>query len=293
MPDTSFTAQQTTILAAWLNQVNLAIFQGRSPNVGTTTGSANAQVLTLATGSLYTSRTAGDTFGFIAGYTNAAAATLQVVAPGGTLPAAALELNGAALTGGEVIAGQPYVVAWDGTAWQLISLAGTVFGTSLLQTADATAARAALAAAGTATTITGSGLVTGGGDLSANRVLTVAAATQAEQETGSSTAVAVTPGRQKYHQSAAKAWVSVNSSGSIFDSFGVTSVTDTGTGQATVNFSTDFANANYCTVQSCEGGSFITSCTTIAVGSVLLRCFTDGGSLQDPSTYFAAFFGDQ
>jgi len=147
MPDTSFTAQQTTILATWLNQVNLAIFQGRSPNVGTTTGSANAQVLTLATGSLYTSRTAGDTFGFIAGYTNAAAATLQVVAPGGSLAAAALELNGAALTGGEVIAGQPYVVAWDGAAWQLISLAGTAFGTSLLQAADAAAGRALLVAA--------------------------------------------------------------------------------------------------------------------------------------------------
>ena len=73
----------------------------------------------------------------------------------------------------------------------------------------------------------------------------------------------------------------------------VIAVTDTGTGQATVNFSTNFSNVNYCTVQSCEGGSYITSCTTIAVGSILLRCFNDAGSLQDPSTHFAAFFGDQ
>ena len=60
-----------------------------------------------------------------------------------------------------------------------------------------------------------------------------------------------------------------------------------------MNFSTNFSNVNYCTVQSCEGGSYITSCTTIAVGSILLRCFNDAGSLQDPSTHFAAFFGDQ
>ena len=140
MADTNFVAQNTTIVAAWLNQVNLAVMQGRSPNMATTTGAADAQILTLATGSLYTARVAGDTFGFIAGFTNTGAATLQIVAPGGSLAAAALEMNGAALTGGEVIAGQPYVVGWDGTAWQLVSLAGTPFGTSLLQTANAAAA---------------------------------------------------------------------------------------------------------------------------------------------------------
>lgn len=140
MADTNFVAQNTTIVAAWLNQINLAIFQGRSPNMATTTGAANAQILTLAAGSLYTGQAAGDTFGFIAGFTNTGAATLQIVAPGGSLAAAALEMNGAALTGGEVIAGQPYVVGWDGTAWQLVSLAGTPFGTSLLQTANAAAA---------------------------------------------------------------------------------------------------------------------------------------------------------
>jgi len=147
MADTSFTAQQTTIVAAWLNQVNLSVFQGRSPNMGTTTGSANAQVLTLATGSLYTGEANGDTFGFIAGYTNSGAATLQIVAPSGTLTASPLRFNGAALTGGEIIAGQPYVVMRMGGAyWEIVSLAGTAFATTILQAANAAAARAVIGA---------------------------------------------------------------------------------------------------------------------------------------------------
>jgi hypothetical protein len=42
-------------------------------------------------------------------------------------------------------------------------------------------------------TITGSGLITGGGDLTANRVLSLLAASQAETRTGTSNAVALTP----------------------------------------------------------------------------------------------------
>lgn len=146
MPDTSFTDYVTTIVSTWLNQANKLVFWGRRPNVATTTGSANAQILTLETGSLYSAGTEadGDEFVFLAGFTNAAAMTLQVLQPSGTNVARAVQLNGAALTGGEVIAGQPYRVTRKSTTWQLTSLAGTAFGTSLLQAASATAARSVL-----------------------------------------------------------------------------------------------------------------------------------------------------
>lgn len=146
MPDTSFTDYVTTIVSTWLNQANKLVFWGRRPNVATTTGSANAQILTLETGSLYSAGTEadGDEFVFLAGFTNAAAMTLQVLQPSGTNVARAVQLNGAALTGGEVIAGQPYRVTRKSTTWQLTSLAGTAFGTTLLQQATATATRAAL-----------------------------------------------------------------------------------------------------------------------------------------------------
>ena len=45
----------------------------------------------------------------------------------------------------------------------------------------------------TARTVTGGGLATGGGDLSANRVITVPVATQAQAETGADNATAMTP----------------------------------------------------------------------------------------------------
>jgi len=112
----------------------------------------------------------------------------------------------------------------------------STFIAGFLDDVDDITARSTLGAAASATTISGGGLVTGGGDLSANRTLTVAAATQAEQEAASSVAVAVTPGRQHYHPSAAKAWVRFPAgAASIASSYNVSSLTDTGTGDALVN----------------------------------------------------------
>jgi hypothetical protein len=73
-------------------------------------------------------------------------------------------------------------------------------------------------------------------------------ATQAQQEAGSNTAVFVTPGRQQYHPSAAKAWVmfsGTSSSVGIYASYNVTSITDNGTGDYWVNFTSAFSSTNY------------------------------------------------
>jgi hypothetical protein len=56
----------------------------------------------------------------------------------------------------------------------------------------------------------------------------------------------------------AKAWVNFNGTGTVAirASFNVSSITDNGTGDYTVNFTTALADANYCTnVSGIEGGA--------------------------------------
>ena len=146
MADTSFVSKVTVIATSWLNQVNKWLFWGRRPNYAATTGSANAQVLTLETGSLYSagSEADGDEFWFKAGFTNTGAATLNVLPSGGTNTAVAVQLEGAALTGGEIQAGVIYKVIRLGSTWQLskssqLKLAGmTAQRTLTLPDADLT-----------------------------------------------------------------------------------------------------------------------------------------------------------
>ena len=74
-------------------------------------------------------------------------------------------------------------------------------------------------------------------------------AVQSEMETGTSTTLAVTPGRQHYHASAAKAWIiAPQGFASVAASYNVTSLTDNGLGDATVNMTTGFSSTNYAVV---------------------------------------------
>ncbi len=60
-----------------------------------------------------------------------------------------------------------------------------------------------------------------------------------------------------------KGWVRFDGTGtlSIKDSFNVSSVTDNGTGDYTINWDTNFSNANYCVVGTCH-------ITAVAIGIV-------------------------
>ena len=76
-------------------------------------------------------------------------------------------------------------------------------------------------------------------------------ATQADQETGTSTIKPVTPGRQQYHPSAVNVWAVISwSAGTPGDdaSYNVDSLDDTTTGTVDVNFTTAFSSANYAAV---------------------------------------------
>jgi hypothetical protein len=122
----------------------------------------------------------------------------------------------------------------------------------------------------------------------------LAAATQSELETATSTTVATTPGRQQYHPSAAKAWVSfTGSTGAVLSSYNVSSVSRTSTGQYTVNFTTAMSGTNYCVVAGVKGvNQFNARTISQATASCDLDTRNQAGGYGDPTSVFVVFYGD-
>ncbi len=119
-------------------------------------------------------------------------------------------------------------------------------------------------------------------------------ATQAQQETGASLVVAVTPGRQQFNPSAAKGWIECGVAADIQASYNVTSITDDGAGVVTITWNVDFSTGSFCVVTGYVGGfrRFIAASTGTA-GSTQLVSRDEAGTNTDPTNYFAAAFGDQ
>jgi hypothetical protein len=131
-------------------------------------------------------------------------------------------------------------------------------------------------------------------------------ATQAEMEAGTSTTVMVTPGRQHNHPAAAKFWVDTSPGNVNNASYNVTSVADTAAGITVITIATDFSSANYCVVCSVESTSDTMTVTNLkfgrigladqAAGSVSIECHdltAITSVLEDPTSWYAAGFGDQ
>jgi hypothetical protein len=127
-------------------------------------------------------------------------------------------------------------------------------------------------------------------------------AVQSEMEAASDVVRAVVPGRQKYHPGHPKAWVNFNGTGTlaIRENYNVSSVTDNGTGDATVNFAVAFSTAGYAVVgcgQRNATDSQITIgvklSTTPLVGSCRLVSSNGAGAAEDAPIFCCAFFGDQ
>lgn len=156
--------------------------------------------------------------------------------------------------------------------------------------------------ANAATSVSAGGIATGGGTLAADRTITVTAAVQSDQETATSTSVAVVPGVQQYHPCAAKAWLrwTTITTSAIAASYNVTSLTDNGTGDTTVNFTVAFSSGNYgaatCSYSiSGTGGYSLTQYNpTAPTGSAFrLLALTYGNVATDLLFNSASFFGDQ
>lgn len=145
--------------------------------------------------------------------------------------------------------------------------------------------------------LTAAGLVTGGGDLSADRTFTVTAATQANQEAGSSNAVAVTPGVQQFHPSAAKFWgYATVSAGAptLQASYNVTSITDTATGVLDVTISTNFSSADWSAwAASVSGATAYTRLGGQTAGGLTIACTSAATGNLDPTAWSFGGFGGQ
>lgn len=127
-------------------------------------------------------------------------------------------------------------------------------------------------------------------------------ATQANQETATSTSTLVTPGRQQYHPSAAKGWVKATTVGTSAVSFNVSSVTDVATGRVIINWIVPFSSANYVPVAIAQKSTSLSATTTLIAqersDTTASACHIDiidsnGTAFQDPTTTNIAAWGDQ
>jgi hypothetical protein len=134
--------------------------------------------------------------------------------------------------------------------------------------------------------------------------LTDYTATQAQIETGTSTAVFSSVGNLKYHDGVAKAWVTGDYAGSgtppLTDSYNVSSVTDGGTGLAAPQFTTSFSSANYIQSGMCQR-AITNSALWPAIrqgadptsSGCSIAFVSDGAANTDPEFYSLLFHGDQ
>lgn len=131
-------------------------------------------------------------------------------------------------------------------------------------------------------------------------------AAQSDQETGTTGSKFVSPSVQQFHQSASKAWVDFNGTGtiSIYSSYNVTGITDNGVGDYTVNFTTSFSSsAAYCGIAG--AGEGVASATDLDVrgpagadptAAAWRFKVLDGSQIvtnKDAQFCNAQFFGDQ
>ena len=118
------------------------------------------------------------------------------------------------------------------------------------------------------------------------------AATQAQQEAASSTSTTVTPGRQQYHPSAAKAWAG-SSAATLQDAYNVSSITNNGTGDYTYNFTTALSTSTYAVVTSGNADRATPFTYTRATGSFRVSWLrTNDSTAQATGGSGVIVFGD-
>ena len=94
----------------------------------------------------------------------------------------------------------------------------------------------------------------------------------------------------------AKAWVNFNGTGTVAikASGNVSSITDNGTGNYTVNFTTAMADANYSVQTSCiataSNAPRHTQYNTLTASSVIVYCCDTAGGVADPTSFSVAIF---
>jgi len=127
-------------------------------------------------------------------------------------------------------------------------------------------------------------------------------ASQVEMEAATSTTKKVSPGRQKFHPSACKAWITFNGTGTIaiVGSYNITSITDNGTGRYTITLATNFSNTAYTFMgfardsdATGDGWVSATLAQQKSVGSADITTLVGSGAIFDSPEINLTFFGDQ
>jgi len=150
-------------------------------------------------------------------------------------------------------------------------------------------------------TLTAGGLVTGGGDLSANRAFNVTPSGWEEAFYGISSTTVLTPAAAKYSKSAVQAWVSFTSvtTTAILGSYNVTSLTDDGVGRTTVNLTIPMADTLYSATglaQAVTAGYAVLTrwdVDTRSAGNCSFRCVNSSVALFDSVYQCVHFTGQQ
>tara|TARA_Y100000114_G_scaffold151672_1_gene168764 strand:- start:45 stop:443 length:399 start_codon:yes stop_codon:yes gene_type:complete len=111
---------------------------------------------------------------------------------------------------------------------------------------------------------------------------------------------------EQIEQGRAKAWVNIDGNGTVNmrDNFSVSSITDNGTGDYTVNFTNDFSDANYIAVGFAhrnDAGRVLINIDQLTSQTASAYRFKTSGTINaqvvglsvvDPSYIYLAFFGD-
>lgn len=90
-----------------------------------------------------------------------------------------------------------------------------------------------------------------------------------------------------------KAWVNFNGTGvvAIRDDFNVSSITDNGTGDYTVNFTNALDDANYSVVSAAGPGNTTTRTIVVDSSSCTIVVLTTAPAAEDAAQVFAQVFG--
>ncbi|MBT1155730.1 hypothetical protein J1C56_09010 [Aminobacter anthyllidis] len=126
-------------------------------------------------------------------------------------------------------------------------------------------------------------------------------ATAAEVAAGTDTARAPSVSTMKSHQGVAKAWANFNAAGTLAvrDSYNITSITDNGTGDFTLNFTAALGNATYSVVgsgrQDAGGGAYnlgLLAPITLTTTTANIRTRAVNNTALDCDVFCVAVFGD-
>jgi hypothetical protein len=273
------------ILARWYKDTDASL---------TASGAANAFAVT-------TNRTIAALFNnmtltFTANHTISGASTLNVNGLGAK---SILRFNGTGLASGDITSGQPVTVIYKSSPdkfYMMTAAAALVSSTTLIEFTETTMSTPAANVAGLAAIDDGSGSTVLTWIDSASSFHYLRNASQAEMEAGTYLTRLVPVGRQHYHPGHPKGW-GISSSSALIADYGVSSLTDAGTGNFGFNWDTVFSGTY--AVLGTMSEHAVTGSSTVEIGSILVgsaqfltHWATSGGGRVDPAFFSGSAFGD-